>query len=85
MGNLEIDIHGLTVSEAKKKLERTISTLPDRYSQITVIHGYQAGTSLQTMVRKNLKHRRIKRKILCLNPGETILLIDPQQKEKQKK
>lgn len=83
--NLEVDIHGMTTAEAKKRLERTITSLPDRYTQITVIHGYQAGTSLQTMVRKNLKHRRIKQKILSLNPGETILLIRSDKEAEKKK
>ena len=73
--NLTVDIHGMTTAQAKTHLERTISKLPNRYGQITVIHGYQMGSSLQVMVRKKLKHKRIKQEILTLNQGETILLI----------
>lgn len=71
----EIDIHGLTVREAKTLLEQRLTSLPNKYGQITVIHGYKAGNRLQTMVRKDLKHKRIKQKILSMNQGETILLL----------
>lgn len=80
MLNYEIDIHGMTTDQAKKLLEKTLSSLSDQYGQITVIHGYQTGNQLQLMVRKNLKHRRIKQKILSLNHGQTILLIDEKNK-----
>lgn len=71
----EIDIHGLTAREAKNVLERKLNTLSNQYGQLTVIHGYKAGNRLQTMVRQELKHKRIRQKILSLNQGETILLL----------
>lgn len=71
----EIDLHGYTVVQAKQKLEQLLKTLPNQYGQITVIHGYKAGTQLQVMVRKNLKSPRIRQKVLSLNPGETILYL----------
>lgn len=70
-----IDIHGMTAADAKKKLEQAIKTAP-KNCEITVIHGYHGGTALQNMVRKTLKHKRIKQKILGLNNGETILVIE---------
>lgn len=72
---LEVDIHGMVTAEAKKALEQLLSAVPQEITEITVIHGYQGGTSLQTMVRTKLKHRRIERKILGLNPGVTELLL----------
>lgn len=71
----EVDLHGMTVSTAKAKLEQLLKTLPNQYGQITVIHGYKGGNAIQTMVRQSLSSPRIKQKMLSLNPGETILLI----------
>lgn len=75
MMNKTVDIHGLTISEAKRKLEQIISSAPPK-SEITVIHGYHGGQALQNMVRKRLKHKRIKQKILSMNFGETILILE---------
>jgi dsDNA-specific endonuclease/ATPase MutS2 len=74
--NYKIDIHGMTVPEAKKLLEKTIMSLPNKYGQVTVIHGYQNGSRLQSMVRgKGFACKRVKQKILTLNQGETILIL----------
>jgi DNA-nicking Smr family endonuclease len=70
-----VDIHGMTTTEAKKLLEQIISSAPLK-SEITVIHGYHGGQALQNMVRKGLKHKRIKQKILSMNFGETILILE---------
>lgn len=69
----EIDIHNMRYAEAKKYLEQFLSRSNGNLKEITVIHGYSSGTVLQQMVRKDLKHRRIKRKIITMNPGTTIL------------
>lgn len=75
--NYDLDIHHMTVAEAKKTIERTVMSLPDKYSQITVIHGYSNGNKLLNMVRgRSLKCKRIKQKILTLNQGETILILN---------
>lgn len=73
--NKTIDIHGLTTAEAKKRLEQIISSAPPN-CEITVIHGYHGGQALQNMVRRGLKHKRIKQKILSMNFGETTLIIE---------
>ena len=73
---VEIDIHGMTVSEAKLKLERFITNASADISEITVIHGYSGGNALCNMVRKTLKSKRIKQKILSMNPGETTLILN---------
>jgi len=73
---MEVDVHGMTTAEAKKKLERMIANLPAGKMEIDVIHGYRQGNELQNMVRKTLKSNRIKRKILSLNQGITTLMIE---------
>ena len=69
------DIHGMTVADAKKALERLISSADKNITEITVIHGYSGGQALSNMVRKKLSHPRIKQKILSMNQGETSLMI----------
>ena len=71
------DLHGMTVQTAKKELERLITTCDKSVKEIDVVHGYSGGTALQTMVRKDLKHKRIVRKILSMNQGVTTLVIQP--------
>ena len=73
---MTVDIHGMTAEQAKRLLLQKIDRLPKDYGQIIVIHGYHAGNRLQTMVRKELKHTRLKRRILTMNAGETILIIE---------
>ena len=69
------DIHGMQTAEAKTALERLVSAADKSVTEITVIHGYSGGQALANMVRNKLKHKRIERKILSMNQGETSLLI----------
>ncbi len=70
----EIDIHGMTEHEAKKRIEQFIAAQPESEKQITIIHGYHGGTILKDLVRDRFKIRskRIKRKRFTMNQGETI-------------
>jgi len=76
VAKIEIDIHGMTVADAKLKLERLIATLAMNVKEIDVIHGYNQGDALQNMIRKGLKSKRIKQRILSLNNGITTLIIE---------
>lgn len=71
----EIDIHGMLVVEAKSAIDMFINRLPKGIHEITIIHGYRAGSALQTYVRKQYSHKRCKRKMVSMNPGETILIL----------
>ncbi len=72
---VEIDIHGLTEQMAIKELERFIVSCDKSVSEIVVIHGYHSGNALKDMVRNStkLRSKRIKRRKLTMNQGETIL------------
>lgn len=72
----EIDIHSMQRAEAKRYLERYLSTANGSIKEVVVIHGYTSGTVLARMVRTELKHHRIKHKVLSLNPGITILELN---------
>ena len=74
---LEVDLHGMMVSEARRELERLLNTADKNVTEIVVIHGYSGGQALQTLVRKDLRHRRIRQRILSMNPGVTSLMIQP--------
>lgn len=73
---VEVDIHNMRREEAKRYLEHFLSAVNGSVKEVVVIHGYASGTVLQQMVRKNLKHHRIKQKVLSLNPGITTLLLN---------
>lgn len=74
---VEIDIHGLTEQMAIKELERFIVSCDKSVSEIVVIHGYHSGNALKDMVRNSnkLRSKRIKRRKLTMNQGETILQL----------
>ncbi|QEY35335.1 Smr/MutS family protein [Caproiciproducens galactitolivorans] len=75
-GNLlEVNIHGMTVEEAKRSLEQLLNRADAKVTEIRVIHGYNSGQALRDMVRLRLKHPRIAAKLICLNPGETRILL----------
>lgn len=69
-----LDLHGCTVAEAKKLLDRELAAAP-KGCELTVIHGFHGGTALQNFVR-TYQHKRIRQKLLSLNGGETILLLN---------
>ncbi|MCL2498082.1 MAG: Smr/MutS family protein [Symbiobacteriaceae bacterium] len=72
---LTVDIHGMKEGDAKKELERLLSSAAKDITEIVVIHGYSGGQVLKNMVRQKLSHPRIKQKVLSLNHGETSLLL----------
>lgn len=74
---IEIDIHGLTADDAKRRLEHLLSHAGPGIAEVRVIHGYNSGQTLREMVRHRLKHPRIQSKLVTLNPGETRLLLRP--------
>lgn len=74
---MEVDIHGLTAEDAKHRLEHLLSGAAPGIEEVRVIHGYNGGQVLRDMVRLRLKHPRIRSKLVCLNPGETRLLLNP--------
>jgi DNA-nicking Smr family endonuclease len=70
----EVDIHNMFRVDAKKYLEQFLSKVNGSIKEVVVIHGYSSGTVLQEMVRK-LKHKRIKSKMIGLNPGITTFFL----------
>jgi len=71
---LTVDLHGMTVSEARATLLRELKSCPKTVSEIDVIHGFKGGQELLKMVR-SFSHPRIERKILGLNNGSTTFKL----------
>ena len=74
-----VDVHGMSVSAAMRFINNLINLVCAmmQYSfQLTVIHGFNHGTSLQKMVRHDLDNVHIKERITDdRNPGITRLVI----------
>jgi DNA-nicking Smr family endonuclease len=68
---LEIDLHEMTVAEARYYLEKELDTAPEYIKVVEVVHGFHKGRAILNMVRKEFKHPRIKRKYLSFNSGIT--------------
>lgn len=71
----EIDLHGMSVIEARRYLKTTLNSLPKHITTLRVIHGCNQGSELMKMVQKEFGHKRIERKILELNRGVTTFLL----------
>jgi DNA-nicking Smr family endonuclease len=71
---IEVDLHGMTVNEARKYLTEKVKNCPKGTREIEVIHGYRQGSALLDFVR-NFKHPRVEKRILTMNFGVTIFEI----------
>ncbi|MCI8501614.1 MAG: Smr/MutS family protein [Oscillospiraceae bacterium] len=71
----EIDVHSMHKEEARRYIERFLTRANGSVKEVTIIHGCTSGTVLRDMVRKGLRHPRIKSKVVGLNDGVTILIL----------
>lgn len=75
-GILEVDIHGMTKYQAKLCIDNQLKKAKSSLYRIRVIHGYQSGTELKNMVRKEyLKNPKVLRIEIGLNQGMTDLVL----------
>lgn len=72
----EIDLHQMSVIEAKRHLKTTINSLAREVDELDVIHGCHSGTALQVYVRKQFNHKRIEKKIIGMNQGVTTFMLN---------
>lgn len=73
--HIEVDIHGMTLQEAKRYIELTVMVNNQDIEEIIVIHGYRNGNTLRTFVQNEFESELIERKYLWLNPGITSLIL----------
>ena len=69
-----IDLHEMTVLEARLALNHLLDSLSFRYDEVLVVHGYH-GHILMDYIRDEYDHKRIKKKKYTLNPGDTLLML----------
>ena len=73
---IDLDLHGLYRDEAMKAIDKALSRADYTTYQIRIVHGYNRGTSLRSMIREEYQyHPKVKRIIPGDNPGMTILVI----------
>ena len=73
---VKIDLHGMRQDEAKKAIDRAIASAGPTTYQLQLIHGYNRGTSLRTMIYDWYRYeRKVKRIIPGDNPGITGLVL----------
>ena len=72
---LAVDIHGMREREAKFRLEALIENGSADITRLEIVHGFNGGTVLQSMVRNGLESSRIKEIRPCDNSGQTIILL----------
>lgn len=71
-----IDVHGLSVREAKKMLKNLIAVLPVGI-ELIVIHGYNHGTALKQLIRSEemSSYRVLSVSSPAANPGISTMQI----------
>lgn len=75
-GILELDIHGMTKYQAKICIDSQLKKAKGGLYRIRVIHGYQSGTELRDMVRKDYNNNtKIIRVENGINQGVTDLVL----------
>ena len=72
----DIDLHGMTREEAIRVIDRAVATADPSIYQIRLIHGFNRGTNLRSMIYDEYRYEtKIKRIVPGDNPGVTILIM----------
>jgi DNA-nicking Smr family endonuclease len=75
-GFLEIDVHGMTRTQAFTAIDAILRRANGSAYRLRVIHGYHGGTVLRDAIRAHYRnHPKVIRIELGLNPGETDLVL----------
>ena len=73
---IKVDLHGLRQEEAIRVIDRAIASADPSTYQILLIHGYNRGTSLRSMIYEEYRYeKKVKRIIPGDNQGITILVL----------
>ena len=71
MGNpiITIDLHGMFRDEAIKTIDKALKTADNSTYQISLVHGYNRGTSLKSMIMEEYRYHP---KVLRVQPGDNL-------------
>ena len=77
-GIIEVDLHGLRVEEAIKKVKGEVRKAPGSVYVIRLIHGYHGGTRIKEAIEDEFSYGRddkVKSIRNGANPGITELVL----------
>ena len=75
-GIIEVDLHGMTQVQARVAVESALKRASKSVYRLRLIHGYNNGTALRDMLRKEFAgHKKVLRIELGMNPGITDLVL----------
>jgi len=66
---IEVDLHGLFQDEAIEVIDKALKNADASTYQIKLIHGYNRGTSLKSMIVDEYKYHP---KVLRIQPGDNL-------------
>ncbi len=73
---VKVDLHGLTEEEAIRTIDAALKRADPSVYQLQLIHGFNRGTRLRTMIYDWYKYEpKVKRIVPGDNPGITILVL----------
>ncbi len=73
---VKIDLHGLTREQALKVIDNAIASAGPATYQLQLVHGYNRGTSLRSMIHDWYRDDpKVKRIMPGDNPGITVLVL----------
>ena len=73
---VKVDLHGLTQEEAIRVIDRALADAGPMTYQLQLIHGYNRGTKLRSMIYDEYKYEpKVKRIIPGDNPGITVMVL----------
>jgi len=77
-GIIELDVHGMNGEQAKTAIEKKVNTAGSAVYRVRVIHGFNGGTRLRSMIREEFGYGRepkVKRIEMGSNQGITELVL----------
>ena len=73
---IRLNLHGLRLDEAERKIDSALASAGPETYQIQLIHGYNRGTNLRSMIHDLYRQDpKVKRVEPGDNPGITILIL----------
>jgi len=73
---VKIDLHGMTQEQAIKVIDKALAAAGPGTYQLHLVHGYNRGTSLRTMIKDWYQYDpKVRRIMPGDNPGVTVLVL----------
>jgi DNA-nicking Smr family endonuclease len=73
---VEVDLHGLTIQQARVKVMGALKRATPADYRLTFIHGYRGGSAIRDMLRDEFsRHPSVIRLESTFNPGQTVFVL----------